>query len=65
MITRTMHMSGHATGAARLGATCSALAVYPATPAPILVKWLAPNVEQVSPVFGTDRPTRRLLERFP
>lgn len=71
MTTGTMHMGGYAAGAARVGSACSPLLVDPGTVhagtvAPIGLKpWHATNVEQVSPVFCTDRPTRRLSERFP
>jgi hypothetical protein len=66
MTTGTMHMGGFAAGATRPGDACSTLAAYTGTGAPIATKhWLVMNVEQVIPVFGTDRPTRRPLERFP
>jgi len=66
MTTGTMHMGGSTTGAARLGGTCSAHLVYAGIVAPIGHKpWHATIAKQVSPVFATDRPTRRPLERFP
>ncbi len=66
MTNGTMHMGGFATGAARSGDVCSALLVYAGTAAPVAATpWHATNGKQVSPVFITDRPTRRPLERFP
>ena len=66
MTTGTMHMGGMTTGAARPGDTCSAHLAYAGTAAPVAHKpWLVTFAKQVSPVFGTDRPTRRPLERFP
>ncbi|HEX5946230.1 MAG TPA: hypothetical protein VFY82_08135 [Acidimicrobiales bacterium] len=54
------------TGAARPGDTCSAHLAYAGTAAPVANKlWHVTIAKQVSPVFGTDRPTRRPLERFP
>jgi hypothetical protein len=68
MITRTTHMSGLAAGAARIG-TCPAYLVVDGTamPAPIHGRtWLAGlQTKQVSPVFTTDRPIPRPLERSP
>ena len=66
MTTGTMHMGGSTTGAARLGDACSTHLVYAGTVAPIAHKpWHVTNPKQESPVFATDRPARRLLERFP
>jgi hypothetical protein len=69
MTTGTMHMGGFAAGAARPGATCSAHLVYAGTAAPVAIlgrkPWHATNAKQVSPVFITDRPSRRHSERFP
>jgi len=66
MTTGTMHMGGSTTGAARLGDPCSTHLVYAGIVAPVGLKpWHATNAKQESPVFATDRPTRRLLERFP
>jgi hypothetical protein len=66
MTTGTMHMGGNATGAARPGAGCSTLDLYLGTTLPSIAfprhAWTG---KQVSPVFITDRPTRRPLERFP
>lgn len=62
----TMHMGGHTTGAARLGATCSTSLIDAAIAAPLAQKpWHATTAEQVPVVFTTDRPSRRLSERFP
>jgi len=61
-----MHMGGLATGVARPGATCSAHLAYAGIPAPVAdIEWHATNGKQVSPVFVTDRPIRRPLERSP
>ena len=66
MMNGTMHMGGNAAGAARLGAGCSSLVLYVGTTLPsIAFPWHATTGKQVSPVFSTDRPTRRPLERFP
>ena len=66
MTTGTMHMGGHATGAARPGAACPSVPSYDGTSAPIVTKpWPASNALQVMTVFGIDRPTRRPSERFP
>jgi hypothetical protein len=67
MTTGTMHMGGsNAAGAARPGAGCSALVLYTGTTLPsIAFPWHAVAEKQVDPVFITDRPTRRPLERFP
>ena len=69
MTTGTMHMGGFAAGAARPGESCAAHLVYAGTAAPIALigrkPWHATNAKQVSPVFTTDRPARRHLERFP
>ncbi|HEX6570031.1 MAG TPA: hypothetical protein VF015_12725 [Acidimicrobiales bacterium] len=66
MFTRTMHMGGYATGGARLGVACSTHLALAGNAAPIAAKpWHAITGTQVSPVFGTDRPTPRPLERFP
>jgi len=67
MTTSTMHMGGFAAGAARPGAGCSALVLYVGTTLPsIAFPWHATvSGKQVDPVFATDRPTRRPLERFP
>jgi hypothetical protein len=66
MTTGTMHTGGFATGAARLGDACSTHLVYAGIAAPVAAKpWHVTNRKQVSPVFITDRPTRRPLERFP
>ncbi len=66
MTTGTMHMGGYATGAARLGDACPTLVAHAGIAAPIAVKpWLATNAKQATPVFSTDRPARRPLERFP
>ena len=65
MTTGTMHMGGHATGAARPGA-CPSVLIYKGISAPIVTKpWPASNALQVMTVFGIDRPTRRPSERFP
>jgi hypothetical protein len=65
MTTGTMHMGGHATGAARPGATClSALAYRGASASHATKPWLVDNL-QVMTVFGIDRPARRPMERFP
>ncbi|MDD9369022.1 MAG: hypothetical protein PV358_02815 [Acidimicrobiales bacterium] len=53
------------TGAARPGDTCSAHLAYAGTAALVHKPWHVTIVKQVCPVFGTDRPTRRPLERFP
>ncbi len=65
MTTRTMHMGGHTAGTARPG-TCPALhAGYAANHAPAhMLKWLV-AIQAVSPVFATDRPIQRPLERSP
>jgi hypothetical protein len=68
MTTGTMHMGGNAAGAARPGAGCSTLDLYVGTTLPsIAFPWHETIVsgKQVDPVFATDRPTRRPLERFP
>ena len=66
MTTGTMHMGGSTTGAARLGDTCSAHLVYAGIAAPARAEpWHVTIAKQESPVFGTDRPIRRPLERFP
>lgn len=65
MTTGTMHMGGMTTGAARPGDTCSAHLAYAGTAALVHKPWHVTIVKQVCPVFGTDRPTRRPLERFP
>ena len=66
MTTGTMHMGGFAAGAARPGVACSTPLTYAGTTAPVAAKpWHATNRKQVSPVFITDRPIRRPLERFP
>ena len=66
MSTGTMHTGGFTTGAARPGA-CATHLVYAGIAAPIATKtWHdGTNGKQVSPVFNTDRPARRPLERFP
>lgn len=65
MSTRTMHMGGHATGAARPGVACPTyLALAGDVPSIVAKPWPVTGI-QVSPVFGTDRPIRRPLERFP
>ncbi len=65
MTTGTMHMGGYATGAARPG-TCGTLLHRAGTAAPIATAWNGGTRDkQVSPVFPTDHPTRRQLERFP
>jgi len=66
MTTGTMHMGGFAAGAARPGA-CPTLVTYAGTAAPLAtIAWHdGTRVKQESPVFGTDRLTRRPLERFP
>jgi|RhiMethySRZTD1v2_1073278.scaffolds.fasta_scaffold15905_8 hypothetical protein len=71
MLNGTTHMGGNATGAARLGADCPAVPAvqYVGTTLPSIAgSWHAtdlPMGKQVSPVFTTDRPARRPLERFP
>ena len=69
MTTGTMHMGGFAASAARPGATCSTHLVYAGTAAPVATlgrkPWHVTNAEQVSAVFITDRPSRRLSERSP
>jgi hypothetical protein len=66
MTTGTMHMGGHATGAARPGDACSTALSYSGISAPIAIKpWHATNALQAMTVFRTDRPARRPLERFP
>lgn len=66
MTTGTMHMGGYAAGAARPGESCSAYLLNAGILAPVAAtKWHPTHGKQVSPVFATDRPTRRLLERFP
>ena len=66
MTNGTTHMGGNAAGAARLGTGCPALVLYTGTTLPsIAFPWHAMTDKQVSPVFATDRPTRRPLERFP
>jgi hypothetical protein len=68
MLNGTTHMGGNATGAARLGAGCPAFLTYIGTTLPSIAgsrhahPWMD---KQVATVFATDRPTRRLLERFP
>ena len=67
MTTGTMHMGGFAAGAARPGA-CPLAAAYRGTSAPLAatITWHdGSKVKQDSPVFGTDRPTPRPVERFP
>jgi hypothetical protein len=66
MTTGTMHMGGSTTGAARLGDACAAHLTYAGTLAPAAhTSWHVAIAKQVSPVFATDRPTRRPLERLP
>lgn len=66
MSTRTMHMGGYAAGAARLGDACPThLAPTGNLPSIVAKPWHVTTGIQVSPVFGTDRPIRRPLERFP
>jgi len=66
MLTRTMHMGGYAADAARLGEPCAAhLAPAANLPSIVTKPWHATTRIQVSPVFGTDRPIRRPLERWP
>jgi hypothetical protein len=66
MTTGTMLMGGSTTGAARPGDSCSAHLAYAGIAAPAARKpWHVTIAKQVSPVFPTDRPTRRPLERFP
>jgi hypothetical protein len=68
MMTGTMHMGGSAAGVARPDAGCSLHPTYVGTVLPsIAFPWHATNAKQVqvSPVFLTDRPTRRPSERFP
>jgi hypothetical protein len=66
MTTRTMHMGGHATGAARLGAGCPTLASYAGVTEPAAASpWHVRTRKQALPVFITDRPIRRPSERFP
>ena len=66
MTTGTMHMGGSTTGAARLGVACSARLAYVGLAAPAARKpWHVAIAKQESPVFATDRPTRRPLERLP
>lgn len=68
MLNGTTHMGGMTTGAARLGAGCPAFLVYVGTTLPSIRGSHAARTwteKQVDPVFATDRPTRRLLERFP
>ena len=65
MLNGTMHMGGMTTGAARPGDTCSAHLAYAGTAALVRKPWHVTIAKQVSPVFATDRPTRRPLERFP
>jgi len=65
MSTRTMHMGGYAAGAARLGDVCPTQLAPAGNLSSIVAKpWHVTGI-QVSPVFGTDRPIRRPLERFP
>jgi hypothetical protein len=66
MTNGTMHTGGLATGAARFGVACTTLSTYVGTAVPVVAKpWHTTNHQQVSPVFITDRLTRRPLERFP
>jgi hypothetical protein len=63
MTSGTMHNDGHMAGAARPG-TCAVRLGYAGTHASIPTrKWLA--VQTASPVFATDRPIPRPLERSP
>jgi hypothetical protein len=65
MTNGTMHTGGLATGAARFGVACTTLS-YVGTAVPVAAKpWHVANHKQVSPVFISDRLTRRPLERFP
>jgi hypothetical protein len=66
MTTGTMHTGGFTAGAARPGA-CPLAIAYVGTTAPLAVTpWHDGTIgKQESPVFATDRPTRRPLERFP
>jgi hypothetical protein len=66
MTTRTMHMGGHATGAARPGAASPTYVACAGASAPAAAfSWHVRNRKQALPVFITDRPARRLSERFP
>jgi hypothetical protein len=67
MTTGTMHMGGsNAAGAARPGTGCCSTLLYVGTTLPsISFPWHAVSGKQVDPVFATDRPPRRPLERFP
>lgn len=62
----TKHMGGMTTGAARLGDACAARKIRTGIAVPFAAtSWHVPTLEQVSPVFATDRPTPRPLERWP
>lgn len=65
MTSGTMQEGGHMAGAARLG-TCAVRITHASNAAPFSMhKWLGIAAQPVSPVFTTDRPVPRPLERLP